>query len=67
MGFQRTNIQLNSAKLEAAKRFTGLKTTKAVVNFALGRLSDSSRALATLTRLSGKIRFEKGYSYKKSR
>ncbi|MBI4366089.1 MAG: hypothetical protein HY543_04640 [Deltaproteobacteria bacterium] len=40
---------------------TGLKTTKAVVHFALARLTATTRALSALADLSGKVRFHRGY------
>lgn len=64
---QRTNIELDLGKVQKAKKITGFKTTKALVDFALTRLTDSDRGLTALGRLSGKIRFKKGYSYKKAR
>ncbi len=67
MNLVRTNIELDPVKLERARKVTGLKTTKAVVDFALSRLSDSSKALSSLVNLAGKVRFKKGYSYKKNR
>lgn len=67
MRLQRTNIEIDPAKVIKAKQMTGLKTTKAVVDFALGRLSASSGALSSLFSLAGKVRFKKGYSYKRCR
>lgn len=67
MNLVRTNIELDPVKLEKARKVTGLKTTKAVVDFALSRLADSSKALSSLVNLAGKVHFKKGYSYKKNR
>ena len=67
MGLVRTNLELDPKKVGDAKRLTGLKTTKAVVDFALARLTASSKTLAAIFRLSGRIHFEKGYSYKRAR
>lgn len=67
MGQLRTNVELDPVKLERARRITGLKTTKAIVDFALGRLAASNKGLSSLVRLAGKIHFKTGYSYKKSR
>ena len=67
MSLSRTNIEVDDARLARAKAISGLKTTKAVVNFALARLDSTSRGLEGLLRLKGRIHFRKGYSYKKSR
>ena len=67
MSLLRTNIEIDSLKLEKAKKITGLKTAKALVDFALARLDASSMALNSLISLSGKVHFRKGYSYKKDR
>lgn len=67
MGMLRTNIVLDAARLQKAKKVTGIKATRAVVDFALKRLTESSKTLASLVGLSGKIHFQKGYSYKKAR
>ena len=67
MALLRTNIELDPAELERAKKIAGLKTTKATVEFALARLDSTWGALTALERLAGRIRFKKGYSYKKSR
>lgn len=63
----RTNLLLDPLKLAKAKRLTGLKTTRAVVDFALARLTATSKALSQLFHLAKKIRFKKGYSYKRGR
>lgn len=67
MKTRRTNIVLDTKKLAKAQEATGLKTAKAVVDFALERLVVTSFALSSLTKLAGKIHFKKGYSYKRSR
>ncbi len=67
MAQTRTNIVVDSAKVSRAKRWTGLKTTKAVIDFALERLTQSAEALSSLVKLSGKIHFHRGYSYKRAR
>lgn len=67
MELLRTNIELDRAKLEEVKRLTGLKTAKETVDFALERLRRTALAFDSLHRLAGRIRFRKGYSYKKSR
>lgn len=63
----RTNIEIDPGKLKEAKRITGLKTAKETVDFALARLQRTGEALSQLARLAGKVRFKKGYSYKRSR
>lgn len=63
----RTNLILDSVKLDRAKRLTGLKTTRAVVDFALRRLTSTTKAFSKLLGLVGTIHFTKGYSYKKAR
>lgn len=63
----RTNIELDRAQVKLAKQVTGLKTTRAVVHFALQRLTATSRALSTLAGMSGKVHFRRGYSYKRAR
>lgn len=63
----RTNIHIDPIKLERAKKITGLRTAKAVVDFALARLESTAKALDSIFKLSGKIRFHSGYSYKKAR
>ena len=63
----RTNIVLDVSKVKAAKAITHLKTTRAVVDYALDRLTRSSQALADLKRRKGKVAFRPGYDYKKSR
>jgi Arc/MetJ family transcription regulator len=67
MAMARTNIELDTSKLEEVKKLAGFGTAKAAVNFALDRLSRSARALSTLMAFSGKVSIKKGYSYKKSR
>lgn len=64
---RRTNIEVDPRKVARAMELTGIKTTKAVVDFALSRLADTSKGLSLMARLSGKIRFREGYSYKRSR
>ncbi|MBI2346559.1 MAG: type II toxin-antitoxin system VapB family antitoxin [Deltaproteobacteria bacterium] len=63
----RTNIELDPTKVEQAKRVTGLHTTRSVIDFALARLTATSRALTGLSRMAGKVRFRSGYSYKRYR
>lgn len=67
VGLVRTNIELDPLQVARAKQITGLKTTKEVVHFALQRLASSAKGLSALIQLSGKVRFKKGYSYKRAR
>lgn len=67
MNAVRTNIEIDPAKLARAKKVTGLKTTRAVVDFALERLEKTPKAVASLLRMGGKVRFRTGYSYKRAR
>ncbi len=67
MSYTRTNIEIDPAKLKAARQVVGLKTAKATVDFALARLARTSAALESLSRLAGKVHFKKGYTYKKGR
>lgn len=60
----RTNIVLDEAKLKAAKAITHLKTTREVVDFALGRLTKTAQAMLGLRRLKGKTAFLRSYDYK---
>ena len=64
---QRTNIEIDPRKLEKARKISGLTTAKAIVDFALDRLSRSTQALSSLMELSGRIHFKRGYSYKRAR
>ena len=63
----RTNIVLDISKVKAAKAITHLKTTREVVDYALGRLTRTTAALSALRRMRGKVAFFRGYDYKKSR
>lgn len=67
METQRTNIELDPGKLAQAKKITGLASNKAVVDFALLRLVDTTKALKSLKKLAGKVAFKRGYSYKRLR
>ncbi len=67
MKLKRTNIEISSEKISHAKKITGLKTTKEIVDFALERLSTTSKALGKIFELEGKIKLHAGYSYKKAR
>lgn len=67
MKTKRTNIEIDIKKLEEAKKISGLKTTKEVVDFALGSIVGSKNALDEWFKLKGKIHFDKNYDYKRSR
>lgn len=67
MKTQRTNIEIDTAKLRRAKRVTGLRSAKAVVDFALSRLAATHVALGALVRMAGKVEFAPRYSYKRQR
>lgn len=62
----RTNIDLDDAKVEEARRLTGAKTKKEVVDMALDELIKSRRKKDLLD-LAGKIQFYEGYDHKKLR
>lgn len=65
--FKRTNIELDTAKVAKAKKISGLKSSKDVVDYALSRLIATSQSLTALDALSGKVKFRKGYDYKAER
>ena len=62
----RTNIVLDDDLLREAKKLTGIKTKRALVDEALRTLVRSRKA-PSLFDLKGKIRFAEGYDYKKLR
>lgn len=62
----RTNIVLDDALVAEAKELTGIKTQKELVHEAL-RVLISSRKRRPLSSLRGKVRFSKGFDYKKLR
>ncbi len=64
---KRTNIVVDTIKITKAKRISGFKTTREVVDFALNRLTQSHQAFEGLSHLRGKIHFSKNYNYKKDR
>lgn len=64
---KRTNIEINMAKLNQAKKISGIQTTKDMVDFALDRLISSSRALKEIIKLEAKVKFYRNYNYKESR
>jgi Arc/MetJ family transcription regulator len=62
----RTNIVLDDDLVQEAKKLTGIKTKRALVDLALRALVRSRKAPSLLD-LKGKIRFADGYDYKKLR
>lgn len=67
MRAKRTNIEIDETKLNRAKKIAGLRSTRAVVDYALERLGSSQKSLNEIFKLQGKIHFEKNYNYKESR
>ncbi|MDO9382722.1 MAG: type II toxin-antitoxin system VapB family antitoxin [Hyphomicrobiaceae bacterium] len=59
----RTNIELDDEKIEQAKRLTGVKSKKDVVDLALDELIRSRRKKSLLD-LAGKIEFYDGFDPK---
>lgn len=62
----RTNIVINDKLIEEAKRLTGLKTKKDIVNLALKELI-MRRKQKNLLDIKGKISFIEDYDYKNMR
>ncbi len=62
----RTNIVLDDALVEEAKKLTGIRTKVKLVDTALKELV-KSRKRVSLLELEGKIKFTPGYDYKKLR
>lgn len=67
MAHKRTNIEIDPLKLKKAKKISGYKTTKEVVNYALERLIRSTQSLKELLNLKNKVHFDPHYNYKASR
>ncbi len=59
----RTNIELDDDLIEEARRLTGIKTKRELVQEALRTLIEH-RARKNLLDLAGKIEFAPGYDYK---
>lgn len=59
----RTNIDLDDDLLEEARRLSGLRTKRAVVNEALRSYVQARRRLSLLD-LKGRIRLADGYDHK---
>lgn len=62
----RTNIYIDERLIEEAKKLTGLKTKKDIVNLALEELI-KNRKRKNLLDIQGKISFTEDYDYKKMR
>ncbi|MBI2603466.1 MAG: type II toxin-antitoxin system VapB family antitoxin [Deltaproteobacteria bacterium] len=62
----RTNIVLDDALLDEAKKLTGIKTKKALIHEALLILIQTQKK-KKLSDLEGKISFRSDYDYKKLR
>jgi len=62
----RTNIVLDDALVEEAKKLTGIRTKVKLVDTALRELVKSRKRVSLLD-LEGKIKFAPGYDYKKLR
>lgn len=62
----RTNIVLDDAIVQEAKKLTGIRTKVKLVDTALRELV-RSRKRVSLLELEGKVRFAPGYDYKKLR
>ena len=62
----RTNIILDEELIDEAKKLTGIKTKKELVNEALRVLVQVHRR-KRLSDLKGRIRFRPGYDHKKTR
>jgi Arc/MetJ family transcription regulator len=59
----RTNIVLDDALVEEAKKLTGIRTKVKLVDTALKELVRSRKRVSFLA-LKGKVRFAPGYDYK---
>ncbi len=62
----RTNVVLDDDLVEEARKLTGIKTKRELVNEAL-RVLIQTRRRRSLLDLMGKIDFAPGYDYKKLR
>lgn len=63
MCMKRTNIVLDETLVDEARRLTGIRTTREVVDEAL-RVFVRVKRRRPLSELKGKIRFADGYDYK---
>ena len=62
----RTNIMINDSLLKRAFRFSNVKTKKELVNIALTEFV-RNHSKKDIRELKGKIKFRRGYDYKKLR
>ena len=62
----RTNIDLDDALVNEALKLTNAKTKKELIHQALREFVENKRRL-NLMDLEGKIKFAKGYNYKRMR
>ena len=62
----RTNIMINDSLLKRAFRFSNVKTKKELVNIALTEFV-RNHSKKVIRELKGKIKFRRGYDYKKLR
>lgn len=62
----RTNIELDEALVEEARRLTGIGTKRALVEEAL-RVLISSKRRRSLLELQGRIAFAEGYDHRELR
>jgi len=62
----RTNVDIDDKLIQEAFRLTSLKTKKEIVHKALEEFIQSRKRL-DLKEIRGKIKFARGYDYKKMR
>jgi Arc/MetJ family transcription regulator len=62
----RTNVVLDDELIDEAKRLTGIKSKRALIDEAL-RVLIQTRRRKSLLDLQGKIQFAEGYDYKRLR
>lgn len=55
---------IDEKKVEKVKKLAQVRTTKEAVDFALKRLTSTTKALQGLSRLRGKVHFSDDYDYK---
>ena len=67
MKTKRTNIEIDPQKMANIRKMTGLKTSRAIVDFALKRLIQTSKSLGEILKYEGKVSMVDGYSYKRER
>lgn len=62
----RTNVDIDDKLIQEAFRLTGLKTKKEIIHKALEEFIQNRKRL-DLKEIKGKIKFARGYDYKKMR